>query len=148
MENYFTDSLLYQEDIEPLKHSLPDDVDSGNEAYSESEEDTLATISVEPIVAHLNDFAYNMPAENEGEWVLSENIAFDHSLCPKVVSVNVRSLHMPLPISEMASMYIQDNEGSVFIVPPCKMDQSPIEFGRGRAQAPTSRESDDDLEPP
>ena len=45
-------------------------------------------------------------------------------------------------------MQIQDNEGSVFIVPPCKRDQTPIVFDRGRAQAQIPREPDDDLEPP
>ena len=68
IENYFTESLLYQEDIEPLKQSLPDDLDSGNEADSELEEDVPATISIEPIVTYLNDFDCNNPAENEGEW--------------------------------------------------------------------------------
>ena len=46
VENYFTDSLLYQEDIEPLKQSLPDDLDSGNETDSELKEDAPATISI------------------------------------------------------------------------------------------------------
>ena len=32
VENYFTDSLLYQKDIEPLKQSLSGDGDSGNKA--------------------------------------------------------------------------------------------------------------------
>ena len=145
MENYITDSLLYQENIEPLKQSLADDIDSGNKADSESEEDAQATI-IEPIVAHLNDYVCNYPAENEGEWILNENIVFDYSLCLEDVSVNVRSLHMPLPISEIACTHIQDNEGSIFIVPPCKREPSPIIFGRGRTQAPTSRESDDDSE--
>jgi len=55
---------------------------------------------------------------------------------------------MPLPISKMACMHIQDNEGSVFIVPHFKRDQLPIAFGRGQAQSLTSRKLDDDLEPP
>ena len=63
-------------------------------------------------------------------------------------SVDISSLHMPLPISEMACMHIEDNEGSVFIIPPTKRDQSPIIFDRSQARATTSRESDDDLEPP
>ena len=46
VENYFTDSLLYQEDIEPLKQSLPDDLDSGKETDSELKEDAPATISI------------------------------------------------------------------------------------------------------
>ena len=37
VENYFTDSLLYKEDIELLKQLLPDDIDSGNEVGSELE---------------------------------------------------------------------------------------------------------------
>ena len=147
VNNYFTDSLLYQVDIEPLKQSLSDDdINSGNEVDSESEEDVPATISVEPIIVYLNNFDCKNLTENEGEWVLNENIAFDYSLCLDDVSVNVKFLHMPLPISKLACMHIQDNEGSLFIVPPCKRDQSPIVFGRGRVQALTSRESDDDLE--
>jgi len=55
---------------------------------------------------------------------------------------------MPLPISKMACMHVQDNEGCVFIVPPCKRDQLPIIFGRGWAQVPIPRKSYDDLEPP
>jgi len=148
VKNYFMDSLLYQEDIKPLKQSLPDDVDGGNEADSESEEDASATISVEPIVAYLDDFDCNNSVENESEWVLNENIAFDYSLCLEDVSANVRSLHMPLPISKIAYMHIQDNEGFVFIIRPGKRDQLLIEFGRGRAQALTSRESHDDLKLP
>jgi len=58
-----------------------------------------------------------------------------------------KSLMRILLLITLCVMHIQDNEGSVFIVPR-KRDQSPIVFGRGRAQAPTSRESDDDLEPP
>jgi len=96
----------------------------------------------------MNDYDYNDPAKNEGEWILYENIAFDYSLCLEDVSINVRSLHIHLPISKIACLHIQDNEGSVFIVPPCKRDQSPIVFGRGRAQAPIPKESDDDMEPP
>ena len=55
VENYFIDSLLYQKDIEPLKQSLPDDVDSGNKAYSESKENVSAIFSIKSIVAYLND---------------------------------------------------------------------------------------------
>ena len=67
VENYFTDSLIYQEDIRPLKQSLSDDGDSGNKADSKSEEDAPTTISIEPIVAYLNDFDCNNLAENKGK---------------------------------------------------------------------------------
>jgi len=67
VENYFTDSLIYEEDIEPIKKSLADDVDSGNEVDSESEEDASATISIKLIIAYLDDFDCNNPAKNEGD---------------------------------------------------------------------------------
>ena len=36
VENYFTDSLFYKENGKVIKKSLSDDIDSGNEADSES----------------------------------------------------------------------------------------------------------------
>jgi len=59
VKNYFADSLLYQESSKVTKQPLPDDIDSGNEAEPESEEDTLATFAMYPLVAHLNDSYYN-----------------------------------------------------------------------------------------
>jgi len=55
VENYFTDALLYQEVSEMSKDSSPDNDDSGNEADSESEGDTLATLVGEAIVACFNN---------------------------------------------------------------------------------------------
>ena len=60
----------------------------------------------------------------------------------------ISSLHIPLPISKIACMHVKDNEGSIFNVPPSKRDQSPIIFDRGKVQAMTTREWDDNLEPP
>ena len=70
VENYFIDSLLYQENNEPVKQSLPDDVDSGNKADSESGEDAPAIFSIEPIVAYLDDFDCN----NLGEMRVSGSL--------------------------------------------------------------------------
>jgi len=148
VQNYFTVSLLYQKSNKPVKEPLPNDVDNGYEADSESEEDVPDTFIIEPIVAYLNDSDCNNLAENKGEWVLNENVAFGYSLYLEDVfkSVDISFFHMSLPISEMACMNIEDNEGSVFIVPPSKRDESPIVFGRGQTQTTTFRESDDDLE--
>ena len=55
VENYFSDALLYQEDNKVAKEPLPEDVDCGNEADSELEEETPATFAFKPIVAYLND---------------------------------------------------------------------------------------------
>ena len=111
-----------------MKEPLPDNVDSGNEAYSKSEESALATFSMERIIAYLDEPDCNNPAENEGEWVLNENVNFYYSLYLEDAfeTIDISSLHMPLPISKMACMLIEDNEGYVFIVPPSKRDQSLI----------------------
>jgi len=39
VENYFTDSLLYQDSLEADENSHPKELDSGNEADTEPEED-------------------------------------------------------------------------------------------------------------
>ena len=39
VENYFTDSLLYQDSLETDENPHPEEPDSGNEADMESEED-------------------------------------------------------------------------------------------------------------
>jgi len=83
-----------------VKEPLHDDIDSGHEADSESEEDASATFIMEPIVAYPDDPDCNNPAENDGKWILNENVAFDYSLCLKDIfkSIDISSLHMPLPI--------------------------------------------------
>jgi len=67
VENYFTDALLYQEVSEASKESLPENDDSGNEADSESEGNTPATLVGEPIVAFFNNPQCNTPSEDDDE---------------------------------------------------------------------------------
>jgi len=90
-ENYFTDSLLYKESNKRAKESLSGNVNSDNKADSELEEDASTTLIVEPIVAYLDNLDCNNPAENEGEWVLSEDVACNYSLCLEHVfkSINI-----------------------------------------------------------
>ena len=78
MENYFTDALLHQETGETSKDLLPDNDDSGNEVDSEFEVDMPTILIGEPIIACLNDPQYNTPSEDEGEWVINDNISFDY----------------------------------------------------------------------
>ena len=97
VENYFTDALLYQETGEAPKKPLPDDDDSGNEADSESEADMPAIFIGEPIIACLNTPQCNTPSEDEGEWVINDNISFDYPASIRSVkSITDSSLHMPL----------------------------------------------------
>jgi len=96
-----------------VKEPFPYDIDSGNEANSQSEEDMLATFALEPIVAYLNNLGCNDSTKNDGDWVLNENVTYDYSLYFDDVpdSVDTSSLHMPLSTSMMACMQIEDNEG-------------------------------------
>ena len=123
VENYFTDSLLYKENGKVVKKSLPNDINSGNEADSESGDDPEVPFDKEPIMAYLNDHDCNNSADNGDEWVLNENVNFDYSLyCDDVNSpVDMSHLSLPLPMLT-ACMYIEKNDGSVFIVLSSKKD--------------------------
>ena len=97
VKNYFTDALLYQEIGKTSKASLPDNDDSGNEADSESETDMPAILVGELIIAYFNNLQCNTPSEDEGEWVINDNISFDYLVSIELLeSVTDSSLHMPL----------------------------------------------------
>jgi len=131
VENYFTDALLYQEANKVVKEPLPEDVDSGNEADSEPEENTPATFSFKPIVAYLNDPECNNPTENDGEWVINESITFNYHVSIDLFKyVDDTSLHMPLSMLSITSTLVENGEGSVFVVPPSNKNQSLIVFGK------------------
>jgi len=70
VENYFIDALLYQKSNKIAKKLLPEDVDSGNEANSEPEEDMPATFAFKSIVDYLNDPECNNPTKDDDEGVL------------------------------------------------------------------------------
>jgi len=110
VKNYFTDSLLYREINEAAKKPLLDDADSGNEADSEFEEGTPTTFALEPIEAYLNDLECNNPIDDEGEWVINEDVAFDYSLNLDDVfnSADNSSLHMPLLKTNTVCMHAED----------------------------------------
>jgi len=64
---YFTYSLLYKENSKVTKEQLPDDIDCGNEAYPESEEDTPSTFAMEILLAYLDDIYCDNTVENDGD---------------------------------------------------------------------------------
>jgi len=131
VENYFTDALLYREIGETSKESLPDNDDSGNEADSESEADMPAILIGKPIVACLNNLQCNTLSEDEGEWVINDNISFDYPVSVELFkSTTDSSLHMPLHKSSASSTPVKFIEGSILVVPPSKEGQLPIIFGK------------------
>jgi len=100
-------------------------------------------------MAYLDNPDCNNSADNGDEWILNENINFNYSLCCDDVysPIDMSPLYMPLPMST-ACMHIEENDGSVFIVPSSKKNQSPNIFGRVRHWITPSNNSDEDLEPP
>jgi len=149
VENYFNDSLLYQETGKVVKQPLPDDIDNDNEANSELEEDTTTNFAMEPIVAYLYDPDCNNSAENDSEWVINENVAFNYSLYfdDGANPIDTNTLHMPLPTSMTACMHIEDDDGAIFIVPSSKEGQLPIVFYRVYPKTFTFVDSKEDLVP-
>ena len=108
-----------------------EDDDSGNEADSESQEDTPATFACEPIVAYLNNPQCNNPVGDDDEWLINENVTFDYPESVELFeSIDNSFLYMPLPVLSMTSTPVECGEGSVFVVPPSKRSQLPIVFGR------------------
>jgi len=148
VESYFTDALLYQESNKVAKEQLLEDDDSGNEADSESEEDTPATLTFKPIVTYLSDPQCNNPIGDDDEWVTNENITFDY---PESVdlfkSVDISSPHMPFPVLSMTSTPVESGERSVFVIPPSKRSQSPIIFGRAQLRMSAVTDSSSDSKP-
>ena len=54
-----------------VKKSLPNDIDNGNDADTESIEDPEVSFDEEPIVEYLNDLDCNNFANNADEFVLN-----------------------------------------------------------------------------
>jgi len=146
VENYFNDSLLYQDSNDVVKETSPEDLDSGNEGDAED------NLLVEPIIAYLDDSTCNNDTiEFNDEWVLNESIAFDYSLCHDHVLPSTKlltSFHMPIPSSMKACTHVEDSYGATFIVPSTKKDQSTITFGRVQPQVLISANSEEELPPP
>jgi len=90
--------------------------------------------------------------------IISSKIRTSGSLMKMLLLITLYVLKMYLNLSILVpctclypswkGIHIENNEGSVFIVPLTKREQSPIIFCRSQARATTSKELDDDLEPP
>ena len=101
-----------------------------------------------PIVAYLNDPKCNNPIEDDDEWVINENVTFDYPVSVDVFkSVDNSSLYMPLFMLSMTSVTVENGEGSIFVIPPSKMSQSPIVFSRVQPQMSVVTDSGSDSEP-
>ena len=87
----------------------------------------------EPIVACLNNPQCNTLSEEEGEWVINDNISFDYpASIGSIKSAMDGSLHMPLPKADVFSTSVEAIKGATLVIPPSKQGQLPIIFGRAR----------------
>ena len=74
MENYFTNSLLYQNPLEAAKDLSPEDLDSGNEADTEPEPEEECLWKLNPLVTSIDKLDFNNTAKVDGEWYIIENL--------------------------------------------------------------------------
>ena len=71
VENYFTDSLLYQDSLETNEKQQPEEPGSGNEADTEPEERMW---ELNPLVMSINKLDVNNTTDNVGEWYINEEL--------------------------------------------------------------------------
>ena len=95
----------------------------------------------------LDNSQCNTPSEDEGKWVINDNISFDYPVSVELFgSVTDTLLHMPLHKSSASSTSVESIEGSVLVVPPSKEGQLPIIFRKAQlrrsAAADSSLDSD------
>ena len=63
--------------------------------------------------------------------MINENVTFDYLVSVDLFkSAGDTSLHMSLSMLSVTSTSVENGEGSVFVVPLSKKNQSPIVFGR------------------
>jgi len=74
IENYFTDSLLYQDFLEADKNPQPEEPDSGNEADIEPEAEEECLWELNPCVTNIAKLDVNNTASDVGEWYINKDL--------------------------------------------------------------------------
>jgi hypothetical protein len=161
VENYFTDSIHYQDSLEasPVRET-----DSGNEADIESEPEEECLWELNPDVINVNKLHFTL-ADDDGEWVINENVHSDYlsavssELVPSETSMDKNddpmhemhmgsSFHLPMKSSYMTRDKTSEVQGACFVVLSKHEGQKLIFFGRVEAEATTYESSEDDFESP
>jgi len=73
VENYFTDSLFYQDSLDADENPHPEELGSGNEADTEPEEDECLW-EINPFVTSIDKLDVDTTANVEGEWFINEDL--------------------------------------------------------------------------
>ena len=74
VENYFRDSLLYQNSLETNKNPQPDGPDSRNEADIELEAKEECMWELSPLVMSINKLDVSNTADDVDEWYIIEEL--------------------------------------------------------------------------
>ena len=74
VENYFTDSLLYQDSLETNENLLPEEPDSDNEANTKPEAEEECMWELNPLVKSFNKLDVNNTGDDVGEWYINEEL--------------------------------------------------------------------------
>ena len=74
IENYFTNSLLYQDPLELADDPTPEDHNSDNETDTKQEPEEECLWEINPLVTNVDKLNFNNTANVEGEWFINENL--------------------------------------------------------------------------
>ena len=74
VEDYYTDSLLYQDSLETDENPQPEKLDSRNEADVEPEAEEECLWELNPLVTSINKLDVNNTANDAGEWYINEEL--------------------------------------------------------------------------
>jgi len=78
VENYFIDSLLYQDSLETNENPQSEEPDSGNETDIEPEAEEECLWELNPLVTSINKLDVNNPANDISEWYINEELDLDY----------------------------------------------------------------------
>ena len=73
VENYFTDSLLYQDSLEANENPHPEELDTGNKADTEPEEDKCLW-ETNFLTTSIGKLSSDTTANVEGEWFINDDL--------------------------------------------------------------------------
>jgi len=163
VDNYFTDSLLYQDSLEIDENSQPEELDSGNEADVEPEAEEEFLWELNPLVTSVNKLNVNNTVNDVGEWYINEELdllyfsMFASDSVPSDTSTDVdadlllaidalTSLHVLVRSSLTAYQSVSDAQGSFFeVLARCK-GQKLILFGRVESKPTTCEDTKNETE--
>ena len=133
VENYFTDSLLYQDFLKANENPPPKEPDSGNEADVEPKAKEECIWELNPFLMSIDKLDVNNTANDVGEWYINEDLdlayfsVFASNSIPLDTSTDIdddlwsaidalTSLQAPVRSSLVVFENISDVQGSFFDV--------------------------------